>query len=68
MEQIRVSTFDGPGAKPLIRTVPWPDIPKRAALIKVGESSAPEKTDPAELAAMTAVANVLLNLNETITK
>ncbi len=38
------------------------------ALLKVGESPLPEKFDPAELAAMTAVANVLLNLNETITK
>ena len=38
------------------------------ALLKVGESPLPEKTDPAELAAMTAVANVLLNLNETISK
>ena len=38
------------------------------ALLKVGESPLPEKSDPAELAAMTAVANVLLNLNETITK
>ncbi|MBI3849216.1 MAG: DUF1553 domain-containing protein [Verrucomicrobia bacterium] len=37
-------------------------------LLKVGESPLPEKADPAELAAMTAVANVLLNLNETITK
>ncbi len=38
------------------------------ALLKVGESPLPERADPAELAAMTAVANVLLNLNETITK
>ena len=38
------------------------------ALIAVGESKAPESADPAGLAAMTAVANVLLNLNETITK
>ena len=38
------------------------------ALLKVGESPLPESADPAELAAMTAVANVLLNLNETITK
>ena len=38
------------------------------ALIAVGESKAPESSDPAALAAMTAVANVLLNLNETITK
>jgi len=34
----------------------------------VGESKAPESADPAALAAMTSVANVLLNLNETITK
>ncbi len=38
------------------------------ALLKVGESPLPKQADPAELAAMTAVANVLLNLNETITK
>jgi len=43
-----------------------PDSAKE--LIKVGESPVPEKVDFAELAAMTAVANVLLNLNETITK
>jgi len=43
--------------------------PKAAAeLLKVGESKVPEKADPAQLAAMTAVANVLLNLNETITR
>src|SRR6202045_606200 len=36
MEQIRVSTFDGPGSAPVIRTVPWPDIPRKAALIKIG--------------------------------
>ena len=37
-------------------------------LLKVGESPLPQRMDAAELAAMTAVANVLLNLNETITK
>jgi Protein of unknown function (DUF1553)/Protein of unknown function (DUF1549)/Concanavalin A-like lectin/glucanases superfamily/Planctomycete cytochrome C len=37
-------------------------------LLKVGESKLPENADPAELAALTAVANVLLNLNETITR
>ncbi|MSU32758.1 MAG: DUF1553 domain-containing protein [Pedosphaera sp.] len=43
--------------------------PKAAAdLLKVGESKVPEKADPVSLAAMTAVANVLLNLNETITR
>jgi hypothetical protein len=36
-------------------------------LLKVGESKLPESVDKIELAAMTAVANVLLNLNETIT-
>jgi len=37
-------------------------------LLAVGESKLPESTDKIELAAMTAVANVLLNLTETITK
>ena len=36
MEQIRVSTFAGPGALPVIRTVPWPNVGKKAALIKIG--------------------------------
>jgi hypothetical protein len=36
--------------------------------LKVGESKIPDHLDRVELAAMTAVANVLLNLNETITK
>ena len=43
--------------------------PKAAeSLLAVGESKPAEAIDKAELAAMTAVANVLLNLNETITK
>lgn len=29
MEQIRVCTHEGPGAKPVIRTVPWPDVSKK---------------------------------------
>jgi hypothetical protein len=36
--------------------------------LKVGESKMPEGVDKIDLAAMTATANVLLNLNETITK
>ena len=36
MQQIRVCTYDGPGAQPVIRTVDWPKLPKSAALIKVG--------------------------------
>ncbi len=39
-----------------------------AALLKVGESPVPTEVPPPDLAAMTAVANVLLNLNETITR
>jgi len=43
--------------------------PKSAEdLLKVGELKKPEALDSLELAAMTTVANVLLNLNETITK
>jgi hypothetical protein len=38
MEQIRVATFAGPGAQPVIRSVPWPNIPNKAALIKIGAS------------------------------
>jgi hypothetical protein len=41
MQQIRVCTYDGPGAQPVIRTVPWPTIPKKAALIKVGTCGDP---------------------------
>jgi hypothetical protein len=37
-------------------------------LLKVGESKMPENVDKVELAALTSVANVLLNLNEAITK
>ena len=33
---IRVATFAGPGAGPVIRPVPWPKIPKKAALIQIG--------------------------------
>ncbi|HUS36271.1 MAG TPA: DUF1553 domain-containing protein, partial [Verrucomicrobiae bacterium] len=37
-------------------------------LLKIGESKMPDGVDKVELAALTATANVLLNLNETITK
>ncbi len=37
-------------------------------LLSVGESTRPKDLDPLELAAMTGVANVLLNLSETISK
>ncbi len=33
---IRVATFAGPGAQPKIECVPWPEVPKKAALIKIG--------------------------------
>ena len=38
------------------------------ALVTLGESQPPFGLDPAELAAWTAVSNVLLNLDETVTK
>ena len=36
MQSIRVCTYDGPGAQPVIRTVPWPKVGRKAALIKIG--------------------------------
>ena len=36
MTDIRVATFDGPGAPPVIRTVPEPVLPPKAALIDIG--------------------------------
>ncbi len=36
MSDIRVATFDGPGASPVIRTVPRPKIGPKAALIRIG--------------------------------
>ena len=36
MQHIRVSTFAGPGTKPVIHSVPWPNIPSKAALIQIG--------------------------------
>ncbi len=36
MDQIRVATFDGPGAQPVIRTVDRPPVPRKAALIQIG--------------------------------
>jgi len=44
------------------------DTAAATALLKVGESPAPPGVDEPELAALTAVANVLLNLNEAISK
>lgn len=35
-QMIRVTTFDGPAADPVMREVPRPDIPKNAALIQIG--------------------------------
>jgi threonine dehydrogenase-like Zn-dependent dehydrogenase len=33
---VRVATFDGPGAPPVIREVPKPKVPRKAALIQIG--------------------------------
>ena len=35
-DDILVATFDGPGAKPVLRKVAWPKVPKKAALLQVG--------------------------------
>ena len=32
MNQIRGATFDGPGASPVMRTVPYPKVGPKAAL------------------------------------
>jgi len=34
--RIKVTTFDGPGSDPVMRDVPWPDVPPGGALIKIG--------------------------------
>ena len=36
MSDIRVATFAGPGAPPVIREVPRPAVPRKAALIQIG--------------------------------
>ena len=36
MSTIRVATFDGPGSSPVIRSVPYPQVPSKAALIQIG--------------------------------
>ena len=36
MSAIRVATFAGPGAPPVIQTVPRPSVPEKAALIEIG--------------------------------
>lgn len=33
---IRVTTYDGPGADPVMREVPWPKVPPKGALIQIG--------------------------------
>ena len=35
-KKIRVTTYDGPGAKPVMREVPWPKVPPLGALIQIG--------------------------------
>src|ERR671939_48597 len=36
MRNIRVATFAGPGAPPVIEEVPWPKVGRKAALIQIG--------------------------------
>ena len=35
-DAIRVTTFAGPGADPVMREVPWPKVPPKGALIQIG--------------------------------
>ena len=35
MQTVRVATFEGPGAQPVIREVPKPEVPPKAALIRI---------------------------------
>ena len=44
------------------------DVPAAQRLLRVGESSVDEGLNPAELAAITSLARLLLNTNEAITK
>lgn len=44
------------------------DAPAAAAILRVGLAPAPPELDPAELAAWTSVARVILNLHETVTR
>jgi hypothetical protein len=44
------------------------DAPSAKKTISIGESPVPEDVPPTELAAYTMVANMLLNLDEAITK
>ena len=34
--KIRVATYDGPGADPVMREVAWPKVPAKGALIQIG--------------------------------
>lgn len=36
MDEIRVATFEGPGASPVIQSVKRPEIPRKAALVQIG--------------------------------
>lgn len=36
MRTVRVATYDGPFTEPQIKTVPWPKVPNKAAMIQIG--------------------------------
>ena len=60
-QKIRVSTYDGPGAEPVIREVPWPKVEGKAALIQVGACETLLE-DSTRLAAALGAANVAVTL------
>jgi hypothetical protein len=44
------------------------DLPAAKKLLAIGQSAVPTDLDPAQLAAWTVTTNVLLNLDETVTR
>ena len=63
----RSTPFCSIGNRSTIRRTAPDDPAAAAALVAVGDLPKPEELNTSELAAWTALGNVLLNLNETIT-
>ena len=41
MQTVRVATFEGPCEPPMIREVPKPEVPPKAALIRIASTIVP---------------------------
>ena len=44
MQTVRVATFEGPCEPPMIREVPKPEVPPKAALIRIASTIVPTRT------------------------